>query len=368
MRFFLYSLGSDLLSQLRTWRNWLLVLLLPAMTAALVLGLPRQEVAAPVQVGVVCPEDQGDAFWSLLSQRSDAIVSFVKCDEDTLRAKVATGQWDCGMVLDEDFDDRLEDLDTDEVITFLTGPGSTVYPVVQETAAAAVLHLISGDMALSYMEQHGIEDIYHLEELTEDDRVLVSLQTRTGESVIPYELADRQLGSVILGCLGLVLLIWALFGAMDLGKWMEHRAVKRFLMVRDRRILLLSRGTAMLCMSLLGSLAALLLIPQRTMALLSLIPYLLTVWAMALLLARVRLLWASLPSLMSAVTVVSILTSPILFDFSGIHPVLDAVMNWLPLTQFLRAAQGDTSALLRSLALCAILLAVFGLWKDKKVK
>lgn len=366
MKFFLYAFRNDLLQQLRSWRNWLMALLLPALTAALVLGLPQQEIAAPVQVGVVLPDGQGEAFWDHVSARSDAIVTFVRCDEDTMRAKVATGQWDCGMILDRDFDERLEALDTERVITFCTGPGSTVYPVVQETAAAAVLDLISEDMALEYMEKNGIEDIYHLETLGEDRRVLISMQTRTGDTLLTYELADKQLGGIILGCLGLVLMIWALFGAMDLGKWISMSCVKRFLMVRDRRVLLLSRGGAMLCVSLLGGAVAVCLIPQRLMALISLIPYCVSIWAMALLMGRVKAVWSALPSLMSAVTVLSLLTSPILFDFSGLNPVLDAVMNWLPLNQFLHAAQGDLSALARSTILSALLLTIFALWKDKK--
>lgn len=366
MRFFFYCLGSDLLSQLRSWRNWLLILILPAMTAALVFGLPKEELTAPVQVGVVLPKGQGEAFWEHLEQRSDAVVSFLLCDEDTMRAKVSTGRWDCGILLCEDFDERLEDLDTDQVITFFTGPGSTVYPVVQETAATAVLDLVSEDIALRYMAQNGIADIYHLEELDQDRRVLVSLQTRTGETMMTYELASRQLGGILLGCLGLVLLIWALFGAMDLGKWINHASVRRFWMVRDKRILLLSRGCAMLCVSLVGAVAAVLLVPQRLWALAALVPYLMSIWALALLLSRVKAFWSALPSLMSAVTVISVLTSPILFDLSGLHPALDGVMDWLPLNQFLHAAQGDLTALLRSAILAAVLLSVFSVWKSKK--
>lgn len=366
MKFFFCCLGSDLRNQLRSWRNWLLILILPVMTAALVLGLPKDELAAPVQVGVVLPEGQGKAFWNYLEQRSDAVVSFVRTDGDTMRSKVSTGQWDCGIVLDEDFDARLEALDTNQVITFFTGPGSTVYPVVQETAATAVLDLISEDIALNYMKKNGIEDLYHLEELGQDRRVLVSLQTRNGESMMTYELADRQLGGIILGCLGLVLLIWALFGAMDLGKWTAHPSVRRFLMVQDLRLLLLSRGLAMLIISGLGAAAAVCLIPQRVFGFFALIPYLLSIWALALLVSRVKPFWSALPSLMSAVTVIGVLTSPILFDLRGLHPVLDRVMDWLPLNQFLLAAQGDTAALLRSVILAAVLLGVFSLWKSKK--
>ena len=367
MRFFLFHLGSELRTQLRSWRSWPLMLALPLITAALVFGLPKGELAAPVQVGVVLPEGQGAAFWSRLEARSDAVVCFVRCEEPVMRAKVATGQWDCGLMLDEDFEERLKKLDTGEVITFFTGPGSTVYPVVQETVAAVVMDLISGDLALRYMEGHGIEDLYHLESLSQDQRVLVKLQTRTGETVLTYALAQKQLGGVILGCLGLLLLIWALFGAMDLGKWLSQRAVRRLTMVRESHILLLSRGCAMLCVSAAGAAAAACLVPQRDWALAALAPYLVSIWAMALLLSRVKPLWSALPSLMSGITVVSVLTSPIVFDLSGTHPALDAVMAWLPLNQFLQAARGDRAALLRGWLLAAVLTAVFALWREHRM-
>ncbi len=336
-----------------------MLLLLPGLTAGLVFGLPQQELAAPVQVGVVLPQDQGQAFWSMLSSRSDAVVNFTLCDEDTLRAKVSTGQWDCGMVLDEDFDARLGQLRTDGILTFYTGPGSTVYPMVQETAAAVIMQLISGDMALNYMAKNGIEPVFQLEELAPEERVLVSLQTRTGEDVLTYTLARRQLGNLVLGCLGLVLLIWALFGAMDLGKWARTPAVRRLGMVRDPRLLLLSRGWAMLLISALGAGAAALLVPQRWWALAALGPYLLNIWTLALLLSRVEALCSALPSLMSGITLVSLLTSPILFDLEGLHPALDALMRWLPLTQFLQAAQANPAALHRSLLLTLLLNAAF---------
>ena len=364
MSFFLYSLGSELRTQFTSWRSWLMLLLLPVMTAALMLGLPKEEIAAPVQVGVVLPDGQGEAFWEYLSARSDSVVSFVRCDEDTMRAKVSTGQWDCGILLDEDFDALIKKLDTRELVTFFTGPGSTVYPVVQETAASAVLSLVCDGMALRYMEQKGIDDTYHPEVLGQDRRVLISLQTRTGETTMTYELADTQLGSILLLCLGLVLLIWALFGAMDLGKWMDRRSVLRYLMVRDRRVLLLSRGCAMLCVSLAGAVAAVVLLPQRLAAWMALVPYLMSIWTLALLLSRVKVLWSALPSLMSGVVVVSVLTQPSVLELTGLDEVWGGAARWLPLNQFLQAAQGDLSALGRSWLTAGVLLGAFLLWGD----
>ncbi len=356
MKFFLRHFAESLLGQLRSWRNWLLILLLPAMTAGL-LGIPQEELTAPIQVGVVLPEGRGQAFWDALSGRSDAVVSFVLCQEDRLLSRVSTGRWDCGLVLAADFEEKLARRDTDGIITFYTGPGSTVYPVVQETVCAVILELVSPELALHYMDENGIPSLFPPETLAQEQRVLVSLQTRTNQTLEAGGLARQQLRSVLLGCLGLVLLLWALFGAVDLGKWLEHAAVRRMAMLRSRSSLVLSRGLAMLCMSALGAGAALCLLPQRGTAAGALVPYLLSIWLLAMVLSRWKALWSALPCLMSAMVLISLLTSPIIFDLSGLHPALDAVMDWLPLTQFLRAAAGDTGALLRSWSLCGILSA-----------
>ena len=138
MSFFTAQLRQSLLAQLFSRRTWLLAALLPLITFGVRLALPPSEAAAPVQVGVVLPREGGGAFWEKLEERSGLVTVFLPANEEEARRQVACGQWDCALVLPDDFHRRLEELDTYGLFTLLTGPGSTVYPMVREAAASCV--------------------------------------------------------------------------------------------------------------------------------------------------------------------------------------------------------------------------------------
>ena len=165
MSFFTAQLRQSLLAQLSSWRTWLLAVLLPLTTFGVRLALPASEAAAPVQVGVVLPREGGQAFWERLEERSGLVTDFLPAGEEEARRRVASGQWDCALILPEDFDRRLEELDTYGLFTLLTGPGSTVYPMVREAAASCVAELIAPAVAEGYLLDSGIVDREELAEL-----------------------------------------------------------------------------------------------------------------------------------------------------------------------------------------------------------
>ena len=75
MKFLLTGIVMTLKLRLRSVRGWAILLLLPLLVASVVLFLPKQEVSAPVQVGVCLPKSGGEEFWALLEQRSSAVIS-----------------------------------------------------------------------------------------------------------------------------------------------------------------------------------------------------------------------------------------------------------------------------------------------------
>ena len=56
------------------------------------------------------------------------------------------------------------------------------------------------------------------ESLLERDRVLVALETWDGAPMDPLALADRGVDDLLAGAAAVLLLVWALFAAMDLGR------------------------------------------------------------------------------------------------------------------------------------------------------
>ena len=196
MSFFLALFQSGLRTQAGRLRTWALLFLLPLMIFGTRTLLPAQEMSTPVQVGVVLPETGGEEFWSRLNSRSGLVVTFYETGLDQARRQVATGQWDCALVLPEDFSLRLSRQDTYQLFTLLTGPGSTVYPMVRETVSACVAECISPGIAERYLLDSGIAGgsdsmLPRLNEvLPEQDRVLISMETADGRPLDPLVLAD----------------------------------------------------------------------------------------------------------------------------------------------------------------------------------
>lgn len=158
MSFFGALFINALRANLASLRTWCLVLLLPLLTFGLARLAPAQEIAAPVQVGVVLPREGGWDFWRRLEGRSGLVVSFQAAGLEQARRQVALGRWDCT-------------------------PAPPPTPLVRETVSACVAECISPAMAEGYLLDSGIlteaEAVQARprlrESLLERDRVLAAL-------------------------------------------------------------------------------------------------------------------------------------------------------------------------------------------------
>lgn len=347
MSFFLALFQSGLRTQAGRLRTWALLFLLPLMIFGTRTLLPAQEVSTPVQVGVVLPETGGEEFWSRLNSRSGLVVTFYETGLNQARRQVATGQWDCALVLPEDFSLRLSRQDTYQLFTLLTGPGSTVYPMVRETVSACVAECISPGIAERYLLDSGIAGgsdsmLPRLNEvLPEQDRVLISMETADGRPLDPLVLADSGVSSLLSGLTAILLLIWTLLTAMDLGRWLDSPFAQRLAPLRGTLPLLLPRLGASLAPILCSGALALLAAGMAPACMLALTPYLLFWGAAALALARLRPLWSALPAVLPSVPVLALLLSPVLLDLSLLFPALGPLIRWTPITLYLRACGGS---------------------------
>ena len=349
MSFFRRAFLAGLSARVRDWRSWVLLLLLPLAAFASARLLPPEEVSAPVQVGVVLPQEGGEAFWTHLQARSGLVVRFQAASLPQARRQVGLGRWDCALILPEDFQDRLDALDVQELITLLTGPGSAVYPMVRETAAACVTQCISPAMAEQYLLDSGIIGVEELEEvrpllretLGEQERVLVSLGTADGRPLDQLALADRGVSNLISGLTAIVLLVWALLTAMDLGRWLDSPFARRLAPLQGTTALLLPRLAGALLPALCAGALALPAGENSLTGIPALIPYLLFWGGAALVLARFRPLWSALPVLAPFVPPAGLLLSPVLLDLSMLFPALGPVVRWNPVTLCLRTCAGS---------------------------
>lgn len=349
MSFLWISLKNALRAQAASWRTWLLLLLLPALTFGARLALPAEEAATPVQVGVVLPARGGEEFWDRLDRRSGLVVTFRRADAEQAERQVAAGRWDCALVLPEDFEERLERRDTDELFTLLVGPGSTVYPMVRETVMSCVAELTAPGVAEDYLVDSGIlgregaaEARPRLKEtLLEQERVLVSMETVDGRPLDALALADSGVDGLLSGLAAVVLSVWALFTAMDLGRWLDSPFARRLRPLRGAAALLLPRMAGALVPALCSGALALLALERPWACFLPLAAYLLFWGALALALARCRPLWSALPAVAPFVPVLALLLSPVLIDLSLLFPALAPAVRWSPVSLYLRACGGS---------------------------
>jgi len=368
MKYMIAAFFTSLLQKFCHIKTWLPMLLIPLAVWSCLTFLPREERTAPVQVGVAYPEEGADEFRAGLEARSGTVVTFLAADEDTIRGKVATGQWDCGLLLDEDFDQRLNSLDMTRLITVCIGESSTVYPLVRETVAACIAELAAPDMAYEYLASSGMltpetEDAANalLEQiLTDEDRILIQLETAYGEPLDAPELADDSLHGILRGLIAVVLLIWLMFSAMDLGRWLDTPAAKRLRPLRPVTALLLPRALAAALPAFLSSCAALCLLPDGFRSLLPLAAYLCALCALSLLAARAPKVFTAFPYLLSFVPVICLLLSPIIVDLSLFFPAIAPVQACILVTMFLRGCDGSVvhTLLLAAITVLAVLLSV----------
>ena len=368
MRYQLLSAKAALGQQLRRWRFWALILLLLAVAVGARLAAGAGTDGA-VTVGVVLPEEGGDDFWEALEGRSGALVSFVRASRTEMERQVATGRWDCGLVLAEDLDAALAAGEAERVVTLVTGPGSTVYPLVRETVAAVLLEPCAPSIARDYLLFRDIVPEGELEALLprlaetlpEEERVAVVLETRTGGELEPLELVERGWSQVLLGLLAVLLLTWALATAVDLGRWRESPQAERLLAVRRVPEVLLPRLLAALLPAFLAGGLGIWVALGDWRAAAALLPYLLVLGALALLLARCPALWRTLPALIPFAVVAGLTLSPVFLDISTLFPRLATAVEWLPVSLYLEGCRGSGAALFK-MALLALVLGIPALW------
>lgn len=337
---------SALQQRLRSARGWIVLLLLPALVLTVRLCLPPQEVTAPVQVGVALPEEGGEELWTLLERRSGTVLTFVLADQDTIDRNVAAGRWDCGVVLAEDFDRRIEAGDTDKLFTLRIAEGSSVYYLVQETVSACTAELIAPGMGAQYLEKNGItpgDGLAQMEARLETvDQIVVVMKTADGQEMDPLQLGSTGLDTVLQWLILAVLLVWMLLCTADLGRYGVSDPVRRMKPLRPMTGLLAGKIAADAAIGGVSAICAMAVLGAGLAGCTAVVAYVLLLGGTAVLLARAKPVWSALPMLPPFAVVVSLLLSGALVDVSSALPAV----RWVPGYLFLRICRGEYLAAL----------------------
>lgn len=349
MRYVCSGIWSSLILRLKSPKLWVAV----GIFLLVLLGInafPSEEFSAPVQVGVVVPEEGGEKFWSLLEARSGTVLTFHKADENTVDRNIAAGKWDCGIVLSEDFARCVETVDMAKAFTIRIGPGSAVYPLVREAIAACTAQLIGPGIAGEYLLSSGIveneDDLSRLQHqleqvLDESQRVNVTLSTPDGEPLAPITLADRGVNLVLCWVVSAVLLVWLLLCATDLARWITTPAARRMQPMRSATCLMAAKIGADGILTLLMAAGAMVMLKTGLNGCAAVVCYGLFWLSAAIFLAHFPGISTVLPVCVPFVMVISLLMSSVLVDISILVPALSGIGRWLPARIFLDVCQGE---------------------------
>lgn len=356
MRYFMTGVRFTLMQRLGSIRNWIILLLLPALVLAVTVLTPETDASAPVCVGVVLPQSGGEEMWQLLRGRSDGVLEFISTDEETLERNIAAGRWDCGIILAEDFDQRAAELDTDRIFTLRIGPGSAVYPLVKETVCACMAQLIGPDIARDYLLESGIvsetpDDSQLGQTLAESDRVLVVMSTADGQPLPAPELTSRSTKGLLRWLICVSILVRMLFGAADLGKWMDSPGMRRTCALQSPLWTMAARAAADGLLLFISASLAMLILGEGLWGCAAVLGYVVFWLMVSLLLAQFPALTTVLHVSIPFAVVISLLLSSVLMDVSLIFPMLSPVSRWLPVSMYLRTCEGSPGDLL--LLFCA---------------
>ena len=360
MNWFLTAFRTALLRRLKA-RGTALFLGLAVLLSVLACIVPGTGEPS-VRVGIVLPEE-ATALEALLLDRSTELIRFIPTDERTLDRQVLTGRWDCGLVAHENFTEKLESMDTRDLFTLKTGPGSTVYPLVRETVAACLMELTAPQIAQAYLTEQGL-DAFGLDERIQAIGasslwVEVELQTLEGEALSLPELTGFGTKQILVRLTGVLAMLWGLYLTADLGALLDSPQGRRLRVLRHPAAILLPQALAALVpMALWAMILSLLL--GGAAAFLSCAALQAVILGLGLTVPRSRRLREAVTVLLPFLALGSVLLEPVLVDTASLFPRVAPWLSWLPMTLFCRGCDGSLWAagalLLEGLGLGALSL------------
>jgi len=344
MKFFVAAVKCELSQLLSSHRTLALLLIIPLTLAFLGAALPDDELMPAVPVGWTMPEgcERGEELLGLL-RAEEGFIEFIEADEETLRANVASGKWECGFILRGDFDDRIARMRTARLFELAVGEDSSLYKLVSEAVSSAMLVMLSEEIGRNYLEDAGAvapDDGWVLDA----ERRLEILPAHDGELGLE-RVSEGMTGGAMRGCAAIMLTVLAVSMGEELSRRRLGGWSRRLAGVRGRALPMLAALFARLVLMLAASYPALALFAAAP--LLPLLALCLSLMALTALLSALPDGWgvAVLPFLPPVMLVLC----PVLFDTAALVPALAPLCGIFPATHYLR---GDV---LQNLGICAAL-------------
>ena len=170
------------------------------------------------------------------------------------------------------------------------------------------------------------------------------MSTPDGRPLAPLTLAEESVDDILSWMVSVVILVWMLLSATDLGRWIGSSPIKRMLSVRGKTLLMLSRVGADALLAWLAGALGIVMLGGGLEGCLAVLGYVLFWMAAACLAAHFSGIWNALPVCMPFLVVISLLLSSALVEVSWFLPALAGPAGMLPVSLFLRACGGMTAS------------------------
>ena len=358
MKFFAIAFALQLKRLLRRPATAVCLLALPVLVLAMGLFLPRS-AQTPVLVGVLLPNNSrhGAVIWQSLRSASNQDIQFLAAaDKGQLKALVAAGRWECGSLLPDDLDKRLENGQLARLVTRVDSPATSLGGMLDWSVAAAILDSYAPTLANKGLAAAGV---LPKEEAAQHERLAAKLfapQVLLKINVVPVNATSvPTVGGALLTAAslarGVVALLLLVFSSLCAVWFSGDRQTGFFQRLRPysstvwlylptlaaATVLhvaagLLSLGLAMAFFpAYFGGFFA-----QAALLLLYMLPLGAFSFLLAMLFSNRELLVCLLPFLLVA----CLLLCPVLVDLSAYVPALAMPSALLPPTAYLRAAAG----------------------------
>ncbi len=352
MIFYTALFKSEIIKQIRDRRILLLIIVFITTCTASVFVASDVDEPASVPVGIVVPEYsiQGAELLTLL-RSEDTLVEFILTDEDTLYQNVAAGNYECGYILQPDYDERIERGNYNDLYTLVRSESSALFGLVSESMSAATMQLVADDIARTYLNQQGLDAPVDGYILDEDERF--SVVPIIGEDIATTVVAEAE-SSVFVGLLALTLCVFAISGGDTLAASRNS--------LYHKRLAALYGETPLLLIPIFVQSTFLFLITALSFLLLGVHNFL-ALFLFIICLATLSYLLAQFKDGFSAVLLpffvpIALVLTPIFFDVRNIFPALRSLSALIPSTHFISYLQGDIYASLYLIALSVVYLLI----------
>ena len=358
-----------------------ITLLLPLFLILAIGAFSSDEAESTLVVGVVLEENslESERFFAALQELQAPPIAVVLVeDAQQLEELVAAKAVEVGYLVPGDFSKRLEEGNYKKLFTRLISPGTNMHMLSNTTMSAALLTLITDDVAARYLAQQDV--------LSEEDffALVATEEISAAKFSADYDIATVRGGmqdleqassneAAFRGILSLSAFLFFCLSAVQLSQDARGGFFTRLApIVGNRRAALagpitvlllggismaLSFGAAVgfsagLCASLHTELLALLCYLLYLLAL---------TYMLSVLLSEGNIIVMLLPFLLMA----SLILCPIFWDISQYVPGMRAVSALLPPVLYFRAVAGLTWAYL-VMVLGAVIFFLLGYWRSKK--